>query len=173
MKTQAWGWLAVAVLAAGLNANYHDGGMPWAHRIVDQIEHNSSAVMALATGHADQFLTEASFLTTRNEVASCRFGEAIAHLQSRMDESEANFDRFRAMTDREGARLVRLEANRARVEAKMAQVQIPAVTFSPVVVRVPRIDVCPRIHVSLPRPPHVQMLRMPEIHIASASAGPV
>jgi hypothetical protein len=173
MKTQAWGWLAVAVLAAGLNANYHDGGKQWAHRVVDQVEHKSSAVMALATGHADQFLTEARFLTTRNEVASCRFSEAIARVQSRMDESQANFDRFRAMSDREEAQLVRLEANRARIEARMAQVRIPAVTFSPVVVRVPMIDVCPRIHVSVPRPPHVQMPRMPEIHIASAGAGPV
>jgi hypothetical protein len=173
MKTQAWGWLAVAVLAAGLNANYQDGGMPWAHQIVDRIQHNSRAVMALATGHADQFLAEASFLTTRDEVASCRFSEAIARAQSRIDESEANFDRFRVVSDREEAQLVRLEANRARIEARMALVRIPAVTFSPVVVRVPRIDVCPRIHVSVPRPPHIQMPRIPEIHIASAGAGPV
>ncbi|HEV2399009.1 MAG TPA: hypothetical protein VGS27_18835, partial [Candidatus Sulfotelmatobacter sp.] len=145
MKTQAWGWLAVAVIAAGLNANYHDGGMPWAHQIIDQVQHNSRAVMALATGHADQFLTEAGLLTTRNEVASCRFSEAIARVQSRIAESEANFDRFRAMSDREEAQLVRFEANRARIEARMAQVRIPAVTFNPVVVRVPRIDVCPRI----------------------------
>lgn len=173
MKTQAWGWLAVAVLAAGLNANYHDGGMPWAHEIVDQVQHNSRAVMALATGRADQFLTEASFLTNRNEVASCRFSEAIARAQSRIDESEANFDRFRAMSGREEAQLVRFEANRARIEARMAHVRIPAVTFNPVVVRVPRIDVCPRIHVSVPRTPHVQMPRIPEIHIASSGAGPV
>lgn len=173
MKTQAWGWLAVAVLAAGLNANYHDGGMPWAHQIVDQVQHNSGAVMALATGRADQFLTEARFVTTRNEVASCPFSAAIARVQSRIDESEANFDRVRAMSDREEAQLVRIEANRARIEARMAQVRIPAVTFSPVVVRVPRIDVCPRIHVSVPRSPHVQMPRIPEVHIASSGAGPV
>lgn len=124
MKTQAWGWLAVAVIAAGLNASYHDGGMPWAHQIVDQVQHNSRAVLALATGRADQFLTEASFLTNRNEVASCRFSEAIARAQSQFDESEANFDRFRAMSDREEARFVRLEANRARIETRMAQVRI-------------------------------------------------
>ncbi|MFZ0731401.1 MAG: hypothetical protein WAM79_03655 [Candidatus Sulfotelmatobacter sp.] len=173
MKTQAAGWLAAAVLAAGLNANYHDGGMQWAHRIVDQIGHNSNAVIALATGNADQFLTEARFLTTRNEVASCRFSDAIARAQSRIDQSEAGFDRFRAMSDREEAQFVRLEANRARIEALIARASIPAAAFSPVVVRVPKIDVCPRIRVSVPRPPQVQMPRIPEIHIAFAGAGPV
>ena len=65
MKTQAWGWLTAAVLAAGLNASYHDGGMQWAHRIADRVEHNSNAVLALATGHADEFVTEARVLSPR------------------------------------------------------------------------------------------------------------
>ena len=46
MKTQAWGWLAAAVLAAGLNSSYHDGGLQWAHEIVGSVQHNTGAVLA-------------------------------------------------------------------------------------------------------------------------------
>lgn len=66
MKTQAWGWLVAAVLAAGLNASYHDGGLEWAHRIAEGVEHSSNAVLALATGHADRFLAEAQMLGARD-----------------------------------------------------------------------------------------------------------
>jgi hypothetical protein len=64
MKTQAWGWLAAAALAAGLNASYHDGGLQWVHQAVDQVEHGSAAVLALAAGHADQFLAEARLVSS-------------------------------------------------------------------------------------------------------------
>jgi hypothetical protein len=64
MKTQAWGWLAAAVVAAGLNASYHDGGLQWAHRVTNRIEHRTAAVVALATGHADRFLAEAKWVTS-------------------------------------------------------------------------------------------------------------
>jgi hypothetical protein len=63
MKTQAWGWLAAGVLAAGLNASYHDGGLQWLHQAVDQVEHGSAAVLALAGGHADLFLAEARLVS--------------------------------------------------------------------------------------------------------------
>ncbi len=47
--TQAWGWLTAGVLAAGLNASYHDGGLQWAHQVADRVEHGSAAVLALAS----------------------------------------------------------------------------------------------------------------------------
>ena len=65
--TQAWGWLAAGVLAAGLNAAYHDGGLEWAHRIADRVQHGSAAVVALAGGRADQFVAEAALLSARND----------------------------------------------------------------------------------------------------------
>lgn len=91
MKTQAWGWLTAAVLTAGLNASYHDGGLQWAHRIVDQVGHNSAAVLALASGRADQFLTEARILTARNETASCRWATTLAQVQTRIAGAENAF----------------------------------------------------------------------------------
>lgn len=66
MKTQAWGWLTAALLAAGLNASYHDGGLRWLHRAVDQMEHSSAAVVALAAGHTDQFLAEARLVSNQS-----------------------------------------------------------------------------------------------------------
>ena len=136
MKTQAWGWLAAAVLAAGLNSSYHDGGLEWAHEIAGRVQHNTNAVLALATGRADQFLAEARMLKldreagsvadqiviAENQVPHCPFSAAVARVQSKLDESHAHLDRLQALSARQQAReqerLARLEANRARMEAR-------------------------------------------------------
>jgi hypothetical protein len=183
--TQAWGWLAAGVLAAGLNASYHDGGLEWAHRLADRIENNSAAVLALASGRADEFLTEARLLTAKDETASCPFATTMARIQARVQSrvetriarSQAERGRFDAMSAREEAQLARLEANRARIEAQVeaqtARIRIPAAVFSPVLVRVSGSSVCPRVRVNVPRIPALKMPPLPEIHIATASAGPV
>ena len=123
MKTQAWGWLAAAVLAAGLNSSYHEGGMQWAHEIVDRVGHNTGAVLALATGRADQFMAEARMLNVERHESQCPLAAALAQVQNSVDQSQAAFDGFQAMSDREQAQLARLEANRARIEALKAQLQ--------------------------------------------------
>jgi hypothetical protein len=134
MKTQPWGWLAAAVLAAGLNSSYHDGGLGWAHQIVNGVQHNTSAVLALATGRADQFLAEARMLqldrslnrapdaedpAVNVEVRHCPLAAAVARAQNSFDQSQAEFDGLQALSAREQAKLARLEANRARIEAQI------------------------------------------------------
>ena len=134
MKTQAWGWLAAAVLAAGLNSSYHNGGLEWAHEIVNSVQHNTNAVLALATGRADQFLAEARMLQLESsqnraldredrdikvEVQHCPFAAAIARAQNSFDQSQAQFDDLQALSAREQAKLARMEANRARIEARV------------------------------------------------------
>jgi hypothetical protein len=192
--TQAWGWLVAGVLAAGLNASYQDGGLQWAHQIADQVEHSSKTVLALASGHADQFLTEGQLVTDRDEPASCPLSTAWTRLQTRLARSESEFARVHRVSDRmsdrmsarEQVQLARLQANRdrmeARIEAQAARIRIPAVAFdsavvnpvivNPVIVRVPQVSVCPRIRVSVPRPPRLAVPAMPTIHIDSGS-GPI
>ena len=134
MKTQAWGWLAAAVLAAGLNSSYHDGGLEWAHEIVNSVQHNTSAVLDLATGRADQFLAEARMLhlersqnravdaedsAVKVEARHCPFAAALARAQNSLDHSQAEFDDLQALSAREQAKFARLEANRARIEAQV------------------------------------------------------
>src|SRR5215831_8242332 len=106
MKTQAWGWLAAAVLAAGLNSSYHNGGLQWAHEIADRVEHNTGAVLALATGRADEFLAEARMLkvesgddvaVNNHEGSQCPFATAWARAQSSFDQSQAEVGRFQAL----------------------------------------------------------------------------
>lgn len=173
MKTQAWGWLAAAVLAAGLNATYHDGGMQWAHRIAGRVTHNTSAVLALATGRADQFFAEAQIISAHEETApSCQWATALARAQRQIATSQARFDQFEAMSDRQPAQLVRFENNRARVEVQLAAMQMPVMSYAPVVVRVPKVT-CPRVRVNIPRPPHVSIPSLPQIHIEAPGAGPV
>ena len=116
MKTQAWGWLAVAVLAAGLNASYHDGGLQWAHQVVDRVSQDSEFVLALASGRADQLITEARIVASQNEVPA-HLSTSFQQVDTQIASSEQNFDRFEAMSDREQARaqaqLDRFEANRS------------------------------------------------------------
>ena len=183
MKTQAWGWLVAAVVAAGLNASYHDGGLEWAHRVADQIGHNSAAVLALASGRADQFLTEAQLVTAREETASCRWTTTLARVQNRVARTENGFAHVQAMSAREEAQLARLEANRARMEARFAAQAVrfqAAAALRPVAYSVPDMkmldmqipSVCPRVRVNLPRLPMVR-IPAPVVHVETFGPGPV
>jgi hypothetical protein len=171
--TEAYAWLVAGVLAAGLNASYHDGGLPRAHEIADEVEHNSAAVLELASGHAGQFLSEMQVVTARQQTASCPLSMTLARVQAKLAQKQAGFDRFEAMSAREQARLARMEANRARIEAQVARIQIQAVALNPIVFSVPKVSDCPRVRVSVPRLPRIQMPAVPVIHIETASAGPV
>jgi hypothetical protein len=169
MKTQAWGWLATAVLAAGLNSSYHNGGLDWAHQIADRVQHNGNAVLALATGNADRFLAEAQLASAQNS-HSCPFSAALGAVRRSMAPIQSEQEHFDAMTARQEAALARLEANRARMEAQMARLNVA--NFNPVVVRVPRV-VCPRVRVTIPRMPMIKMPTTPVVHVEYSGAGPV
>jgi len=202
MKTQAWGWLGAAVLAAGLNSSYHNGGLQWAHEIADRVQHNTGAVLALATGRADEFLAEAAMLkvdrgtdiATNNEESQCPFSSAWASARNSFNRSQAEFDRFQALSDREQARLARLEANRARIEAqvqaKLARVHLADNSFrfengdfsfadvsvAPAVAEMPRIH-CPRVRVAASHVPRVRVriprIETPVVQVDNGNDGPI
>ncbi len=179
MKTnQAWGWLAAGVLAAVLNASYYDGGLQWAHRIADRISYQSATALALASGRASLFLTEARMITARNESAACPWAAAAARVQSRIARSQSQFDRFEAMSAREQAQLARLEASRARMEAQIAahaaRFRVTTAAFSPATSKVMALPVvCPRVRVNIPELPMGEMPAVPEVHVDLSSTGPV
>jgi hypothetical protein len=173
--TQAWGWLAAGVLAAGLNASYYDGGLQWAHQVADRVGHSSAAVLALASGRADQFLSEAQVLTGRRENPSCPLATTLARVQTRIARTQTGFD---VMSAREEAQLARLEANRARMKSRIAvqaaHFRIATANFAPVALKaIPAPVVCPRVRVNIPQMPMMKMPVAPEIHIEMAGAGPV
>jgi len=167
--TQAWGWLAAGVLAAGLNASYHDGGLQRVHQIADRFEHNTATVVALASGRADQFLAEARLMTARDQTASC----PLTRVRSMIERSPAVLE---VMSARDEGQLARFEANRARLETRIAArtAHLRIATFPPMTVKAVSVPVvCPRVRMNIPRPPMIKMPVMPEIHIESSSAGPV
>jgi hypothetical protein len=174
--TQAWGWLVAAVLAAGLNATYHNGGLQWAHEVAERLDHGSTAALALASGHADQFLSEARLVSARSETSSCPLTAALARVQTRIAGTDAQVERFDVMSAREQAHLARFEASRARMEAQIARqtahIRIATAAFAPISVHVTPV-VCPRVRVNVPRIPTIKMPALPVIHIDMASAGPV
>lgn len=171
MKRQAWGWLAVAVVAAGLNASYHDGGLQWVHEAVDQVKHNTNAVLALATGRGDQFMAEAELVAVRRGPTPCPFAAAVAEAQS-ISPREFRLQRLDAISARQQAELARVEANRARIEAKLASLHIPAMALNPVVDQA-NVQICPRIHVNIPRIPAMKMPATPVVHVEKSGFGSV
>ena len=149
--------------------------MQWAHEIVDRVGHNTGAVLALATGRADQFMSEARMLNVERHESQCPLTAAMAQVQSSVDQSQFEFDGFQAMSDREQAKLARLEANRARIEAqvqaRLARVRFVEANFNPVVVQVPKIA-CPRVRVNIPRMPRINVPAR-AVHVEYSGPGPV
>jgi len=183
--TQTWGWLAAGVLAAGMNATYHDGGLEWAHRAADQVAQNSAAVLALASGQTERFLAEAQLLTAQDEARSNPVSAVLAQVQARVGEEalanvEAKVARCQAqsalvevMSAREEAQLARIEVTRAKIEARLADrvhVRVPANVVVPVAVNVPAV--CPRVRVNVPPMPRINV-PAPVIHVETPGAGPV
>jgi hypothetical protein len=174
MKTQAWGWLATAVLAAGLNSSYHNGGLEWLHDATDRVQHNTSAVLALATGRADRFLAEAQLASAQSS-SSCPVSAALAAVRRSIAPVRAEQERFEAMTSRREEALARLEAKHADFQYQF--VRLNMANFTPMVVHAPRIA-CPRVQVSVPRIPAVKMpvVRIPAapaVHVDCSGTGPV
>jgi hypothetical protein len=175
---QAWGWLMAGVLAAGLNASYHDGGLQWAHQLADRVGNSSEAVVALATGQTDRFLSEVQLVSARSETASCPLTAAIARVQSALEGREGGTARLDAMAARQQVRLDKLEANRdrmeTRIEAQTARIRVATAAFTPAVFKSASTSViCPRIRVNVPQVPMVRMPAMPVVHVDVASADPL
>lgn len=176
------------MLAAGLNASYHDGGLEWAHRIASSVEHSSNAVLALATGHADRFLAEAQVLAARQEAASCPLSATLARVQTRIAQTQTRIararsradrfdaerfnDSFEVMSAREGAEMARIEADGSRIEAEVARMRVPDADFVPAMVSIRRVA-CPRVRFTMPAMPRIKMPVAPVIHVNAPSAGPV
>jgi len=175
MKTQAWGWLTAAVLAAGLNSSYHNGGLQWAHEIVDRVQHNSNAVLALATGRADKFVTEARILSA-HRTEKCPLATVLAESQDSFGpQQEWQFEQFQAISQREQLQIARIEANRARIEAQvqrqLSRVQFVSPHINPVALQIPKID-CPRVRVNIPRMPKIK-IPAPVVQVNYSGPGPV
>lgn len=174
---QAWGWLMTGVVAAGMNASYHNGGMEWAHRIADRVSHETNAVLALATGNAGRFYREARVIRVAQENKSqCQLSLAMARVQENVQRagplSDVALAQFERVSDREQAQVDRLEAQGDRIKARLARIQVPAVQLSAIdmpEVDVPEVDV-PEVNVPAV---HVSGVRVPALHVASFRVQPV
>lgn len=190
--TQTWGWLAAGVLAAGLNASYHDGGLEWAHHVADRVVQTASMMHDLASGRADLFLTEARLFLSHDKDSSSPLVATLARVQSRIAPAQRECARAEArpevMTARQQAALARAEAQRDRIEAireraearveaehdrfeaRVAELRMPA-NLASVAFRMPQPP-CPRVRTRLPRMPRMTMPAAP-IHIAIPSTDPI
>jgi len=173
--TQTWGWLAAGVLAAGLNAAYHDGGLEWVHRSADRLEHGSETIVALVKGSADRFLAEVR-LAGHDEAAFSSVDAAVAQVQAKLADGEEGIARVDAMSARQQAQLARLQAVRARIEARIAarsaRCRLAPAIAPAAFVRVAVPPACPRVRVGIPQVPRIRV-PSPVIHLENAGSGPV
>jgi hypothetical protein len=190
--TQAWLWLTAGVLAAGMNAVYHDGGAQWAHDIVDRVSDRvasrvedpvedrveanivdrvidrSQELLARATDHADLALSQARLTVSDEGHSPCRFRESTSSWKTGLARSQSTVDRIKSLSARQKAQIARVEAKRVRVEAAISRVSVE----TPVIAQNFKFafaPACPRIHVNVPR----VRVATPEIHIETSSTDPI
>jgi hypothetical protein len=194
MKTQAWGWLIAGIMALGLNGFYQDGGFEWAHRAVNEVENSTGAVLALASGHAEQFLAEAQLLKAASENPSCPLERQLAHVRAWVAQTAAQTQtqieaqtqvqadqqvaRLEVMSARHQAELARFQADRdriaAQVEAQRARWEAAAdrfnrgnlnrVHFESVEINPADFTNCGAIKVQIPHV-HVRVPKLPRVHV--------
>jgi len=176
MKTaQGWGWLAVGVVALGLNGFYQDGGLARAHQIVDaaveQVADRSGSFVELASARVERFVENADLVVARDETASCRLAAAVARFQGKIAQTQSGMARIEAVSARQEAAMARVEAERARIDAGVARVRMMPVAFN--ALEIPAV-VCPRVRVSVPRVrvPRVPMIPAPVVRVET-SGGPI
>jgi hypothetical protein len=51
------------------------------------------------------------------------------------------------------------------MEARLAAMQIPTVALTRVVIPTPKVSVCPRVRVDMPRMPEIKIPAIPSVHI--------
>jgi hypothetical protein len=169
MRTdKAWYWLAVGVLALGLNGAYQDGQLGWAHVLADR----ATGAVERATLRGEHFLTMAQVMLGREPRAFGRTEAAIEGIQNRIVcDRVAHAQRQMAIAQ------VREQLAQARVQQKMAMVQmkmnrVRMITseranqfrdcdgFSKVVVNIPDL---PKIDLS--NMPDIEVPDVPEVNV--------
>jgi hypothetical protein len=193
MKT-AYGWLLAGVAALGLNGFYQDGGAQRVHQFIGRIDHRTEAVIALATGHADRFLAEASIIAAHETNTDCPPSPVVPKLHvARLNFSPAAWTEFQAeaqaKSNREIARITRahdlaharveaefarIAATRARTQAQWDRDQTLALA-NPVIVRLPnlpKID-CARVDVKVPQIPSIRVPAAPVVRTYKLKFGSI
>lgn len=150
-STQAWGWLTAGVLALGLNGFYQDGGLQTVHQFFGLVGDRSAAVLALATGRADEFIVVAQHVAAHTNALSCP--RLAANTESA---------RFQARMSRQTAAMVRAEVDRADFESAMAQLRASTDNLRALDCQFQKLQEMKSINVSVP--PVSLVLRDVESH---------
>ncbi|HWZ84294.1 MAG TPA: hypothetical protein VNW47_16820 [Terriglobales bacterium] len=145
MNNQALYWIALGVLALGLNSEYQKGNLPLAHRVADHAE----AALCKVAMKAEQTWALARVLTGHQEFRADDESQARqqAEIDRVMAEHQADLDRVMALRqadlDRIQRRLDRLHAvmDQAQVE-KLRKLELVRFKMSDATSR--RIVVCPQ-----------------------------
>jgi hypothetical protein len=107
-------WLAVGVVALGVNSAFQDREVQWTQKLAD---HSAAAVERIAERGLDT-LAMAETVLGRNPAESTRLQAALGRLQAKTARVQAALARQQAARDRMQAQLDRVEAQRLRIDQK-------------------------------------------------------
>jgi hypothetical protein len=122
MNNQALYWIALGVLALGMNSEYQKGNLPLAHRVADR----AGVVLCHVTAKAEQVLALARVLTRGQEFSVD--DQFLAHQQAEVDrvlaEHQADLDRVMAVRE---VNLDRVQRKLDRMHIMLDRVQVEKV----------------------------------------------
>jgi hypothetical protein len=114
-------WIALGIFALGLNSEYHNGNLPFAHRVANRAE----AVLCRIATRAEQSLAAVRVLTDRPGRDLSIDDEFVARQQAEvarvMAEHQAGLDRAMALRQ---ADLDRVQQNLDRMHMVLDRVQV-------------------------------------------------
>lgn len=151
-------WLAVGVLALGLNSTFQNQEAQWAHNLADQARRSAVDLAQRGMG----YLAMAEVMLGSTPAQSSRLQAALARVQVETAQAQA------AIASREASRALR-EAQRVNLEFNRRQLAYMAEDMNACpdqrMLHVPRVHV-PRVEVHVPdvHIPNVEV-RVPEVRV--------
>lgn len=151
-------WLAVGLLALGVNSTFQNQEVQWAHDLADRTSLAAEVLAQRGLG----YLAMAEVMLGSSPAQSPRLQAALARLQAKTAHAEG------ALASREASRAM-VEAQRVNLEFRQRQLAYAAEDLNrcpyKAMVRVPRLHI-PRVEFQSPdvEVPNVQV-RVPEVHV--------
>ena len=147
---KAWYWLAVGILALGLNSEYQSGRLHWARQATDQ----SLALIERATDRTMHYVTLAEIMLGDNQAEFKPAQVAVALVQAKVACARVALAQREIERARPELMNARFEVANARIiAAAQERAGLVVCPHSQVQVRVPQVRVhVPQVKVTMPDP---------------------
>jgi hypothetical protein len=157
MNGKAWYWMAVGVVALGLNSEYQRGGLQWAHRAVNR--GSEFAVSAQVSGHRCLAIAKLMFGADPtpempSEVMMARIQEKVDCVQTKLARKRIQIENVERIENRIEPAMMHAQMALERAQAKISSEQMHAHRA---------VYLCPRTQKMTITVPEVSNARIPAL----------